>query len=283
MKKGFCFLLAVLFSSCQWFTSKENKNNSIARVGKNYLSKSDIQSIVPAGSSKEDSIIIIRSFIDKWATQKLLIDAAERNLNDKKKNELNALIKQYKIDLYTNAYIDEVVKQTVDTVVSIDELKEYYKLNKENFKTNGLLVKLRYINLPYNNPKLSTIRDKFFNFNQKDKKYLEANTLQYKNYALNDTVWVEMSQVYEKLPIITPDNRDEYILAGKKIQVRSQNDLYLIKISNVLNNNQIAPFDYIKTTLKEVIINKRKLELIKKFQKEITQDAIKNGEYEIYK
>ncbi|WP_374552200.1 hypothetical protein [Flavobacterium sp.] len=283
MKKGFCFLLAVLFSSCQWFTSKENKNNSIARVGKNYLSKSDIQSIVPAGSSKEDSIIIIRSFIDKWATQKLLIDAAERNLNDKKKNELNALIKQYKIDLYTNAYIDEVVKQTVDTVVSIDELKEYYKLNKENFKTNGLLVKLRYINLPYNNPKLSTIRDKFFNFNQKDKKYLEANTLQYKNYALNDTVWVEMSQVYEKLPIITPDNRDEYILAGKKMQVRSQNDLYLIKISNVLNNNQIAPFDYIKTTLKEVIINKRKLELIKKFQKEITQDAIKNGEYEIYK
>jgi len=283
MKKGFCFLLAVLFSSCQWFTSKENKNNSIARVGKNYLSKSDIQSIVPAGSSKEDSIIIIRSFIDKWATQKLLIDAAERNLNDKKKNELNALIKQYKIDLYTNAYIDEVVKQTVDTVVSIDELKEYYKLNKENFKTNGLLVKLRYINLPYNNPKLSTIRDKFFNFNQKDKKYLEANTLQYKNYALNDTVWVEMGQVYEKLPIITPDNRDEYILAGKKMQVRSQNDLYLIKISNVLNNNQIAPFDYIKTTLKEVIINKRKLELIKKFQKEITQDAIKNGEYEIYK
>ena len=212
-----------------------------------------------------------------------MIDASERNLNDKKKNELNALIKQYKIDLYTSAYIDEVVKQTVDTIVSNDELKKYYDQNKENFKTNGLLVKLRYINLPYNNPKLSAIRDKFFNFNKKDKKFLEANTLQFKNYAFNDSVWVEMSQVYEKLPIITPDNRDEYIIAGKRIQTRSQDDLYLIKVSNVLNNNQIAPFEYIKTTLKEVIINKRKLELIKKFQKEITQDAIKNGEYEIYK
>ena len=92
-----------------------------------------------------------------------------------------------------------------------------------------------------------------------------------------------MSQVYEKLPIITPDNRNEYIIAGKKNQTRSQDDLYLIKVSNVLNNNQIAPFEYIKTTLKEVIINKRKLELIKKKKKEITQDAIKNGEYEIYK
>jgi hypothetical protein len=32
-----------------------------------------------------------------------------------------------------------------------------------------------------------------------------------------------------------------------------------------------------------VILNKRKLELIKKFEKEITDDAIKNNDYEIYK
>jgi hypothetical protein len=35
--------------------------------------------------------------------------------------------------------------------------------------------------------------------------------------------------------------------------------------------------------LKEVLLNKRKLELIKKFEKDITNDAIKNNDYEIYK
>jgi hypothetical protein len=35
--------------------------------------------------------------------------------------------------------------------------------------------------------------------------------------------------------------------------------------------------------LKEVIVNQRKLELIKKIEKEITDDAIKNKDYEIYK
>jgi hypothetical protein len=45
----------------------------------------------------------------------------------------------------------------------------------------------------------------------------------------------------------------------------------------------MSPFEYIKPTLKEVILNKRKLELIKKFEKEITDDAIKNNDYEIYK
>ena len=51
----------------------------------------------------------------------------------------------------------------------------------------------------------------------------------------------------------------------------------------MIDKNQVSPFDYIKPTLKEIILNKRKLELIKQFEKEITDDAIKNNDYEIYK
>jgi hypothetical protein len=51
----------------------------------------------------------------------------------------------------------------------------------------------------------------------------------------------------------------------------------------VIDKNQISPFEFSKPTLKEVLLNKRKLELIKKFEKDITNDAIKNNDYEIYK
>lgn len=282
MNKCFFILFCLTLSSCSWFT-KEQKQDSIARVGENYLYKEDIQNIVAKGTSKEDSILIIRSFIDRWATQKLLIDAAERNLDDKKKNEYESLINQYKIDLYTKAYIEEIVKRSVDTLVSPVELKKYYDENKENFKTNGSLVRLRYINLSKDNAQLNAIRDKFFTFNKKDKKFWDVNAIQFKSFAFNDSIWVDMAQVYEKLPIITPDNRDEYIQPGKKIQILDKNDLYLVKISNVIARNELSPFEYIKPTLKEIIINKRKLELIKKFEKEITEDAIKNRDYEIYK
>ena len=132
--------------SCNYF-KPEKKAQSIARVGKSYLYKSDIATLVPAGTTKEDSLLLVRDFIDRWASQKLLIEAAERNLSDAKKREYNTLIKQYKIDLYTKAYIEEVVKRTVDTVVSQEELKKYYEENKENFRTNGTLVRLRYINV----------------------------------------------------------------------------------------------------------------------------------------
>jgi hypothetical protein len=176
-----------------------------------------------------------------------------------------------------------VVDNTVDTVVSQDELKKYYDENKENFKTNGTLVRLRYIKLSKDNPRFATISSKFFDYNKKDKKFWDTYALQFKSFALNDSVWVDMSQVYAKLPVINPENRDELIRAGKKIQIQDKQDTYLIKITNVIDRNQISPFEYSKPTLKEVILNKRKLELIKKFEKDITNDAIKNNDYEIYK
>jgi hypothetical protein len=269
-------------SSCSYF-SPDAAPEAIARVNEAYLYKEDLGDIVPKGASKEDSILLVNSFINKWATQKLLIDAAEVNLNDEKKAEFDQLISQYKNDLYTKAYIEEIVKRSVDTAVSNEEIEAYYKDNKNNFKTNGVLVRLRYIHLDKANPRFATIRSKFFDYRKSDRKFWETNALQFKSFAFNDTVWVGMSQVYSRLPFINPENRDKLMSAGRSIQQEVGPDVYLVKITNVLDRNQTSPFEYIKPTLREIIVNRRKLELIKKFEKEITDDAIKNEKYEIYK
>jgi len=272
--------LFLLLCSCG---QPEAKPHAIARVNDSYLYAEEIKELVPAGTSKEDSIAIVRSYIDRWASRKLLINAAEVNLNSSKKAEFDELIGQYKVDLYTKAYLDEIVKRSVDTVVTQKELKAYYDENKENFKTNGTLVRLRYINLSKDNPKYETIKSKFFDFRKSDKKFWETYALQLKSFAMNDSVWVEVNQIYSKLPFINPDNRDAYIVSGKSIQKQDSLDMYLVKIRSVIEKNQVAPFEFLKPTLKEVIVNKRKLELIRKFEKEITDDAIKDQKYEIYK
>lgn len=275
-------LVLLLFSSCNYF-KPDAKPQAIARVDDNYLYREEIRDLVPVGTSKQDSIVIVRNYINRWASQKLLIKAAEVNLSQDTQLAFDELIKQYKIDLYTKAYIEAIIKRTVDTVVTDSELKSYYAQNKENFKTNGTLVRLRYINLKKDNPKYETIKSKFFDFRASDKKFWNTYALQFKSFAFNDSVWVEMSQIYTKLPFINPDNRDQYISPGKTIQHADSLDMYLVKIKNVLDKNQIGPFDYVKPTLKEVILNKRKLALIKKFESEITEDAIKDKRYEIYK
>ena len=279
-----CFYISVVFClvSCNLF-KKEREPQAVVRVGEDFLYTSDLDSLVPKNTSKEDSAIIIKNYINRWATQKLLINAAERNIDDDQKETFNQLIAQYKNDLYTKAYIEKIVQTRVDTVVSEEELKKYYQENKENFKTNSTLVQLRYIHLSKDHPKFSTIKQTLLNYKKEDRKFWQTYQMQFKNSALNDSVWVLLDEIYRKVPFITPDNRDKYINEGMAFEkTDSLNNVYIVKIKKVINRNQISPFEYLKPTLQQVILNSRKLELIKKFEKEITDDAIKNKDYEVY-
>lgn len=275
-------LLVLSISSCSYF-KKEQKPHAVARIGEEYLDVSELKGLVPEGTSKQDSIAIVKNFIERWASQKLLYNAAQVNLSKEKQAEYAELIRQYEIDLYTGGYLEEVVKQSVDTVVTQAELAAYYNANKENFKTTGTLVRLKYIRMAKDHPKFSTVKSRFLSGNKKDLKALNDMSIQFKSYAFNDTTWVDMNQVYAKLPFITPDNRDKYISSSMSYQYPDSTDVYIVKVARVLEKNQVSPFEYIRPTLQQLIINNRKLELIKKFQKEITDDAIKNDKYEIYK
>jgi len=282
IKQGLLSLVALAAVSCNDGGAGQ-KPQAVARVGDAYLYRDDLKGIVPPGTSKEDSIAIVKSYIDRWASQKLLYSGAQVNLSKEKQSEYDELVRQYKVDLYTKAYIEELVKSNVDTVVTQDEVVKYYNANKDNFRTTGTLVRLRYIRMDKEHPKLAVVRSKFGSGNKKDLKALNDMAIQFKSYAFNDTTWVDMNQVYSKLPFITPDNRDKYISSGVSYQYPDPTDVYLVKVSRVIDKNQVAPFEYIRPTLEQLIINNRKLELIKKFEKDITDDAIKDKKYEVYK
>ncbi|CAM3762169.1 hypothetical protein FLGE108171_14000 [Flavobacterium gelidilacus] len=283
MKFKFLFLVMLtFFVSCKKGATVVD-NVAIARVNNSNLYKEDIKGLVPAGTSKKDSIIIVNDYIDRWASQKLLFNAAELNLSDEKQTELNKLVEQYKKDLYTKAYIEQLVYKSFDTLVSENDLKTYYEKNKENFKTNVALVKMSYIQINKSNPKLSVLSNKFVNASKENKESLRNSTIEFKSYAFNDSIWIDMNQVYEKLPVINVENKENYIIAGKTVKFADSTDMYLIRTSNFIEKNQVSPFQYIKPTLKKVILNKRKTELINKYQKDITTDALKDKKYEIYK
>lgn len=274
--------LFLLVCSCSYF-KKPQEPEAVARVGDVYLYKSDIKDLVPKGTSKNDSIAIVKSYIGRWATQKILYSAAEYNLSDSQMEGFEDLINQYKNDLYTKAYLEELVKQQIDTVVTESQINTYYNENKQFFKNSTELIQLRYINLVKENQKLDKISSKFSSFTKKDKKELQEQAIQFKSYAFNDSIWVDINQVYDKLPFINVNNKDQYMVSGINFQYPDSTTVWLVKINKVLSKNEATPLQFLKPTIKQVIINKRKLELVKTIEKEITNDAIKNNKYEIYK
>ena len=276
------FLLTTMVASCDYFRAPK-KPKAIARVGESYLFQDDIVDLVPKGTSKKDSIAIVKSYIDRWATQKLLFEAAQRNIGKDKVSEFSALIDQYKVDLYTKDYIESLVIRQIDTVVTEVQIEEYYAKNKQYFKNSSELVKLRYINLVKENPKFAKIKSKFSSFTKKDRKELEQLAVQFKSYAFNDSIWVDINQVYEKIPFINLENKQKYISSGINFQYPDSTTVWLVKVNNVLPKDSATPLEFLKPTIKQIIINNRKLELINTLEKEITNDAIKDNKYEIYK
>jgi hypothetical protein len=271
-----------MVTSCDYFKAPR-KPKSIARVGENYLFESDILDLVPKGTSKKDSIAIVKSFIGQWATQKLLFEAAEKNIGKNQLDEFNVLIEQYRVDLYTKAYIENLVIRQIDTSVTEDQIVEYYNKNKQYFKNSDELVKLRYINLVKENPKFAKVKSKFSSFTKKDKKELEQLAVQFKSYAFNDSIWVDINQVYEKIPFINIENKQKYISSGMNFQYPDSSTVWLVKVNKVLPKYSATPLEFLRPTIKQIIINNRKLKLINTLEKEITNDAIKDNKYEIYK
>lgn len=267
--------------SCQFFKQTDNRT-PIARVGESYLYKEDIENLVAEGTSVEDSTLLVNGYITRWATQLLLVDGAKRNLPENIQNEYNKLVNQYRNDLYTKAYVETLVKRNIDTAVSLSEALKVYENNKESFKLNEELVKLRYINISQNALNKEEVEKRFKRFEQDDQQYLDSLGIQFRSYFLNDSIWIRAAQVAQKIPVVNADNKKELLKKSNYIQLKDSLGLYLIQINDVLQQNDYAPLEYVRPTVNQIILNRRKLELIKQFEKDITKDAIKNNQFEIY-
>ncbi len=285
MKKIFKAILIgfvpILVISCDLFKSQDNRK-VVVRVNNSYLYEEDIKSLVGDGLSAEDSTIIVNSYINRWATQQLLIDRAKLNLPEARQKEFNELVENYKNELYTNAYTDAVVSKELDSVFADTIIASYYEQNKENFKLSQDLVKLRYINLEANNTNLDKIKDWFVRFNEEDKVKLQENALQFKNYSFNDSVWIKTATVYDKVTPLSVEDRAKLLRKDNYIELKDSIETYLIYVNDALKKNDQAPLEYAKPTVEQILLNKQKLELVKQLEKDITKDAIKNNQFEIY-
>ena len=149
MRKAIYIIIHLLIVSCDYLPTIKEKTSEdppIARVNDKLLFKEDIQNLFISGVSEQDSILIIKNYIDSWAKQQLLLHQAEINLK-RKSLEFEKLVEDYRSTLYINAYKEALVSNKLDTIVTDAQVKQFYLSNHENFKLNEELVQLKYIHL----------------------------------------------------------------------------------------------------------------------------------------
>jgi hypothetical protein len=278
--------LSILFciftlTSCDYIKLQEKDaptSEIIAIVNTDKLFKEDLKDFLPRNISREDSLILVKSFIQDWAVKKLLLDAAANNNTQESLKNINNLVQDYKESLLINNFKEALIKQQLDTIISDNEVEAYYLINNENFKLNEVLVKSRYL---YFDASIINKKEivKFFKSEEiEDAEELERQQLSFKMYQLNDSIWTELDKILLKLPF----SKENLLKKSKFIQKQDSLGLYLVAIKDVLRRNDIAPLSYIKPTIKEMILHKRKIELIRDIEKIIVKDATKNNNFKIY-
>ena len=275
------YCLLFVFISCDFFQPKITEE-VVAQAGEHFLYKKDINNLVSSGLSAEDSTRIVNTFINNWATRMLLLEKAEMNLSQEKLQGYNDLADNYKADLYTKGYLDIMATKTLDSTIKESDFLNYYEQNNQNFLLNEELVQIRYMHINKENTAQTKLKEAFYRFNEKDQTELNEKSHQFRAYSFNDSLWVQANAVMEKISAVNRENFSLLLKKTNNIELQDSLGVYLIFVKDVKLRNEVAPITYVKPTIKQIILNQRKLEIIKNFEKDILQDAIKSKKFKIY-
>jgi hypothetical protein len=280
MKSVLLLIVVVLLSGCR--SQPERKNEKpVARVFNNYLYPEDLLDVVPAGISAADSATIARDFIEKWVRNQLLLSKAESNLTEEEKN-VKLQMESYHSSLLIYAYQQSYLRQKLDTVVSDQELEEYYNQNKSNFILSETMFKGLFIKVPINAPEIYKLRQWYRSDDTASVKNLEGYCFRYaKIYDDFEEGWVKLNEVVQMMPPGAASYQAN-LQYRKYLEARDNDYLYFLNVKEMIREGDVSPFELVKDDIHYIILNKRKIVLITDLELNIFSEAQNHDYFTIY-
>ncbi|MBT3546279.1 MAG: hypothetical protein HN487_01090 [Flavobacterium sp.] len=281
MKYYYFILVIIFYTSCESIGLQKKDaiiDEPIASVFSKNLYKEEVAYLLPKNIDIKDSTVLVRSIINSWAIQQLLLKKAEENTSQNDNSEVNNLVRDYRQALLINGYKERLIKQQLDTFIKQQEIIDYYQQNSKNFRLNEELIKARYLHFSSDLLDKKEVISFFKKGSIRDIEKLEIRQLTFKSMMLNDSVWTPLENVLLKMPF----SRGNLLKNSNFFQKEDSLGLYLVTVKDVLLRNQIAPLSYIEPTIRQMILHQRKLQLIRDIEKIIVKDAIQNKSFKIH-
>jgi len=277
--KKFLILFLIILSSCSYFKKKTER--VVARVLDEYLYDSDLKGVIPPGTTAKDSLILSRNYIESWVRQKLIIRQAENNLTSEQM-DFSRQLDDYKNSLIIFEYENALVKQKLDTLVTDEEIETYYDTNQNNFLLKDNIVQVQYVKLPLKSGYIKQIKKLLVSDNPDDKIKLPGLCEKYaSDYFLDDENWLVFGDVLKQIPVKTY-NQEEFLKNRHDLEYQDSLFVYLVKFKDFKIKESISPLSLEKQHIHDILLNKRKMELISRMQEDIYQTALKKNDFEIY-
>lgn len=263
-----------------------NKNANqpvpIVKVGEQVLYKYQLEKVIPADYSSQDSTLLANDYINKWIKKELLLLKAETNLTEEQK-DINEELREYRISLLGYRYKNELMKQKMDTVVAAEEIESYYQKHRDKFVLNHAILKAIYIKIPMEVVDPLMLKNLCQDEDPQKISELDEHCISYaKAYDKFNNEWIDADVVLNNIPAEFND-LGRFLRRNKYIESKDSDYYYLVCIRDFRLSGQAAPVEYVESQVKNLILNARKIQFLKKIEEDIYKEGIENNRVRIYK
>ena len=264
----YCFyIIAIYFlNSC----GDSNNNALLAKVGNAKLTVLDFNNAGFIYSNKEDSLRQLKLFVKSWIEKQLYYQNA--NENNSENDETEKMVEDFKQNITIANFENDYLNKNLDTVISHQQLNNFYEKNKHSFSLNDYVVNSAVIKLPYQpekNEKISSLI--------KQMTLLDVNSIEKKiNEFHGELIYEAENWIYfsELLREINYEIDDKASFLEKKNFIESNDGefAFYVKIFGFRLNGEASPLSLVKETVKKRILHQRTKELLTNLRKQIIKE-----------
>lgn len=249
----------------------------LAKVYNKNLYLSQLEGIVPEGTTASDSALMVTAYTQRWVRDQLLMYEAERNIP--KDLNIDKLVRDYRASLVRFNFEQQIVAEKLDSTVSDAELKAFYENNKDQFQLESTILKFQLLKLPPNAP-LNDLNKIWYSRSASDEVKLRNYAKQWAALALLDTEkWYKLDEVAALLPkgTLSSDN-----VGSRREGTLSDGDFrYYYRVLETVKGKETAPFEYVREQASKVILHKRKQQLLEKWKEDLYQKELRRENIQI--
>jgi hypothetical protein len=282
MRLLLCLLMMIplLLKSCVTSRSDEDRT-PLAKVGDEVVYLDEALDGMPEGLSGKDSTTYVRQFLRNRVKDLLIYEKAVKNIPQNQ--EMDDLVENYRRSLIIYKYQQQVMNEKMKTEITDSEMLNFYKLNSRRFVAEHNLVKGIFIKVPKNAPGLENFKRLYRSSSadsfEKIEKYCVQNAGQVENFY---DKWISFDDIMDNIPY-TISNRSEFLRTHSTLDVVENNFCYLLYIDEYVISGNIAPFEYVRDDVKNVMMNSRKTEFIHQFEQNLLKEAEHKKKIKYYK
>jgi hypothetical protein len=272
----------MFLSGCDMVSLKEDQGRVLAQVEGEYLFLSDLAGVVPQGISHSDSIALAKNFINNWVKNRLMIVQAERNLTEEQL-DFSKQLEDYRNSLVIYHYETLLIDQELDTVVTDAQIMSFYRSHLGDFELKENILRAYYAIVNSETPLLDLVLEIF---DLPDA--LAVDSLLYYeksddmlSLSVDTSYWMSFFQFQQIIPIESY-NQELFLKNKRFIRIEENGMVFLVKVVNFKIKDDISPLEVERQDIRHIIINQRKVRLIKKVRDDIYKKALYNNDFEIF-